>query len=375
MSIKSSDDTKKPVFPPEFLDLFKTDASYMNVDQNLTIVKYDKINFQQLIELPGKERAIVLIPISPMEIHGKYLPLSSDYIECYLALSLLKDVLKKERSSNTYTLVEFPGIPLGTGTNRGHPGTINNSRRTIYELCKQILDGLVRAGFRKVLLMSVHHGMTHSFAIEEAANKIMHKYKHQDVRILSPNHWIAKTIYMDDPKAVFSKYIERLGQQPLSDEELKAINMDHHAGLMEIAFVMAINKQLVDPVYKTLGPNVEKMDAQLKGLLVRKWAAHPPKEPLGCGYNADPSFFDKRDWFALFSEILKDVGLLYIDALAGDSRAAMEPFIEMRPWKQKKVVLELARRFLLPTNSCRNCCIIPLLVLAIIIPWLLYLST
>jgi creatinine amidohydrolase/Fe(II)-dependent formamide hydrolase-like protein len=355
------------------IDLYRKDARYMYEEGNLTVVKYDKINFQQLIDMPDKDKAIVLIPISPMEIHGKYLPLSSDFIECYLALDLLKDVLKKERTGTKYTLVEFPGIPLGTGTNRGHPGTINNSRKTIYELCKGVFDSLVRAGFRKMLLMSVHHGMIHSFAMEEAANHVMRKYKSLDVRILSPNHWIAKTIYMDDPKAVFTKYIEKLGQQPLSEEELKAINMDHHAGLMEIAFVSAINEKLVDPVYKTLGPNVEKMDAQLKGLIVREWAAHPPKEPLGCGYNADPSFYDKRDWYSLFAAMISDIGLLYFDALTGESREPLKPLINLEPWRQKKPVLELARRFALPTNSCRNCCIIPLIVIAIVLPWLLYI--
>ncbi|MEX2683228.1 MAG: creatininase family protein [Candidatus Sigynarchaeota archaeon] len=359
--------------PIEHIDLYRHDAMYMHEDKNLTIVRYEKINFQQLIDLPDKEKAIVLIPISPMEIHGKYLPLGSDFIECYLAIDLLKNVLKKERDGKKYTLVEFPGIPVGTGTNRGHPGTINNSRKTIYELCKGVLDSLVQAGFRKMLLMSVHHGMTHSFSMEEAANSVMRKYKKLDVRILSPNHWIAKTIYMDDPKAVFSKYTEKLGQQPLSDDELEAINMDHHAGLMEIAFVSAINEKLVDPVYKTLGPNVEKMDAQLKGLIFREWAAHPPKEPLGCGYNANPSLYDQRDWYSLFAAMISDIGLLYIDALTSDSRELLEPLINMEPWRQRKAILELARRFVLPTNSCRNCCVVPLVIIAIVIPWILFL--
>ncbi len=359
--------------PVEYIDLLKRDARYLYEDDNLTIIKYDKINFQQFIDLPDKDKAIVLIPISPMEIHGKYLPLSSDYIENYLALDILKDMLKKERAGTKYTLVEFPGIPLGTGTNRGHPGTVHVSRKTIYELCKGVFDSLVRAGFRKMLIMSVHHGMIHSFSMEEAANHVMRKYKQLDVRILSPTHWIAKTIYMDDPKAVFTKYIEKLGQQPLSDDELKAINMDHHAGLMEIAFVSAINERLADPVYKTLGPNVEPLDAQLKGLLFREWAAHPPKEPLGCGYNADPSFYDKRDWYSLFAAMISDIGLRYIDALTNESRDSLKPLINMEPWRQKKPVLEIARRLALPTNSCRNCCIVPLIVLAIVIPWLLYI--
>ncbi|MBN2150595.1 MAG: creatininase family protein [Candidatus Lokiarchaeota archaeon] len=358
--------------PIENIDLYANDARYVYEDGNLTVVKYDKINFQQLIDLKDKDKAIVLIPISPMEIHGKYLPLSSDYIECYLGLDLLKGVLKKDRPESKYTLVEFPGIPIGTGTNRGHPGTIHNSRKTVYELCKGVFDSLVRAGFRKILILSVHHGMIHAFSMEEAANAVMRKYKHLDVRILSPNHMIAKTIYMDDPKAVFSKYIEKLGQRPLSEEELRAINIDHHAGLMEIAFVSAINEKLVDPVYKSLGPNVEKMDAQLKGLIFREWAAHPPKEPLGCGYNADPSFYDKRDWYSLFAAMISDVGLTYIDALAAESRELLKPLINMEPWRQKKPVLELARRLVLPTNSCRNLCIIPLIVVAIIVPWLLY---
>lgn len=358
--------------PPGYLDLFK-DPVPSYTDGNLTIVRYDTINFQQFLDLKDKEKAIVCIPISPLEIHGKYLPLSADYLESFLGFDLLKEALKKERAGQHYTLVEMPGIPVGTGTNRGHWGTIHTSRKTFHDLCVQLFDSLVYAGFRKIFVMSVHHGMIHSYAIEEAAARIMKRYKKLGVKIASPNHWIARTLFIDDPVGVFTKYVEKHGQAPLTEGEIEAINADHHAGMMEIVFTKKISEKLVDPSYKTAPRNVEHMDAQLKGLLIRKWAAHPPCEPDGCGYNADPSYTDKRDWYALFSDVISDVGLRYIDALVSDDPAAFEPYANMNPWRQKNKKLEVMRRLFLGANSTRN--LVGLVVaVAIALPWILYIG-
>jgi hypothetical protein len=214
--------------------------------------------------------------------------------------------------------------------------------------------------------------MIHAYALEEAANKIMKKYKRLGVRVLSPNHYIADTLLIQDPEKVFLEYVEKLGQDPLTPREIEAINHDHHAGLMEISFMKAVDDKLVDPIYKTLPKNVEKMDAQLKGLLFRKYAAHPPCEPDGCGYNADPSFMETRDWNALFKEMIKDVGLKYVDALYSDDPAELKPLINMEPWKHYPLGLEIARRLFLGVNTTRNYIII-LIAIAIAIPWILYL--
>jgi hypothetical protein len=355
---------------PNHLDILRN-PSFQTQKGNVTLLNYEILNFQQFIDLKNKEEMIVVIPISPIEIHGKYLPMSADYIESYLALELLVEILNQKRPEKNYTLIEYPGIPLGTGTNRGHPGTVHISRKTFYDVCVGIFESLVKAGFRKILAMSVHHGMTHSYAIEQAATKIMKKYKKMDVRIGSPNHMIAKTIYMDDPKTVFAKYAQARGQPPLTEDELKAINCDHHAGLMEIAFVKKISEKLVDPSYKTSPRHIDQMTDQLKALLIEKYATHPPKDPYGCGYNADPSFFESRDWYTLFSDMIKDVGLMYIDALTHCDRSLIKPLEDMNPWKQKIWWLETMRKLFLSANTRQNYTIL-LVSILIAIPWILF---
>ncbi|MBD3188938.1 hypothetical protein GF325_19075 [Candidatus Bathyarchaeota archaeon] len=359
----------------DYLDSVKH-ARGIRKDGNLTIVRYDIINFQQFLDLKDSgdvEKGLVVVPVSPIEVHGKYLPLSADYIETFLALDMLKDALKNQRSDNQYTIFELPGIPIGTGTNRGHWATLHTNRKAFYDVLVNLFESLVYSGFRKIFVMSVHHGMIHAYAMEQAANKVMKQNKDLDVRILSPNHFIADTLFIQDPVKVFSKYIEKHGQEPLSDHEKEALNHDHHAGIMEITFTKMISEKLVDPSYKEAPRNVEDMGAQLKGLISRKWAAHPPLEPDGCGYNAEPGLADSRNWEVLFTDMIKDIGLSYVDALYAEDRKAMEPYINMNPWKGYSKGLEIARRMFLGVHSKRNHLIIPFVLVAIAIPWILYI--
>lgn len=356
----------------EYLDRYR-DCNPIRKDGNLTLVDYNAINFQEFIDLENKENAIVFIPMGPLEVHGKYLPLGTDYLESYQGLDILKDVLKERRPDKKYTIIEFPGIPLGTGTNRGHPATVHHSKKTYYEVCKSLCDSLVRGGFRKIILFTFHHGMIHGYVMEEAAEKIMRKYKKLDVRIASPIHLFADTVFMKDPKTMFTEYIEKLGQDPLTEEELEAINVDHHAGMMEIALVQHLNEKLVDPSYKTAPVNREEMIDQLKGLLIRKYAAHPPCEPFGCGYNADPKFTDNRDWYSLFVEMGKDIVLNIVDAMFDEDPKAFTPYRNLNVWKQYPLGLNIARVLFLGANAKRNHLIIPIVLALIIIPWLLYI--
>ena len=89
-------------------------------DGNLTIARYDLLNRKQIIELDKKD-ALVILAISPLEVHGDYLPLGSDFIESLMMNELIKSTLKERKKNNHYTIVEIPALPIGTGSGRGMP--------------------------------------------------------------------------------------------------------------------------------------------------------------------------------------------------------------------------------------------------------------
>ena len=121
-------------------------------------------------------------------------------MEAILSIELIKKLLKERKLYRHYTIVEAPALPLGTGTLREMLGTVHIKHATFRNVVAQYLEGFVKAGFTKILITSVHHGLIHSVAIEEAAMKVMKKYKETGVRIVSPLNWIVKKIYVDDPK-------------------------------------------------------------------------------------------------------------------------------------------------------------------------------
>ena len=298
-------------------------------DENLTIVRYDLMTRKQIIDL-DKRDALALVAVSPLEVHGDYLPLGSDFIESLLMNELIKSMIKERKKPRHYTIVDMPPLPIGTGSGRGLVGTINIKHATFRNLMVQYLEGIVKAGFRRILMTSVHHGNIHAYAMEEAAIKVMKKYKKEGVRIVSPLNWIVKKIYVDNPTNTWASVVEKLGQSPLSEEEYQALFNDHHASIMEISFVKKINPNLVDPMYKTCTPKIEGILQGLKPLITPDWLKKANKE--GCGYNGHPARADSRNWYVLYESLVKDVGEEFIDALYHKSDLEFKKYTKSFMW-------------------------------------------
>ncbi|NVM00977.1 MAG: creatininase family protein [Candidatus Helarchaeota archaeon] len=339
----------------EIIDLYRNQKPIYE-DGNLTLVRLESLTRNGLNKLE-KNDALVIIPIAPIEVHGNFLPIGSDYIESILMVELIKETLKEERSNNHYTIVEAPGIPIGTGSLRSVEGTLDIGHRAFRNCVIDFIDGLVRAGFKRFLIITVHHGMIHAYALEEAADKIVKRYRKKDVRVASPVHWMAKTLYMDDPKKVWSKLVEKLGQKPLSDEELEAIKHDHHASIMETCFMKKINPDLVDPEYKTSGPIFDGIGNQFLGLLTSRYKY----DHQGLAYNGNPSMTDNRDWYSLYVEKIKEIGLDFIDALYNKDPDNFKPYLHSHIWQFKFLKTNFKQYF-----------IVPFIIFMIVLPWILF---
>lgn len=298
-------------------------------EENLTIVRYDLIT-KKMLDTMDKRNALVIVSVSPMEVHGSFLPLGSDFIEALMMNELIKEILKERKKDKQFTIIEIPPLPIGTGTLRGVKGTIHFSHSTFRNTVKEYLDGIVNAGFTKIMITSVHHGLIHALALEEAAMKVMKKHAKSGVRIVSPLNWIVKKIYVDNPKKTWKSVVEEIGQTPLSEDEYTALFQDHHSSIMEIAFVKNINPKLVDPEYKNCEPHVEGNVHGIKSLISKKWSNLGG--PKAYSYNGHPAKADSRNWFVLYEKLIKDVGEEFIDALFVKDNEEFEKYTKSFMW-------------------------------------------
>lgn len=324
----------------KFFDAYSQSAP-IHKDKNLKVIRYELITRQQLLEL-DKSNALVLVAISPLEVHGDYLPLGTDFIEARMMFEWIKDTIKERKKDKDYTIVEMPPIPLGWSGVRSMIGTIHTKHRTFTNVVESYLEGIVKAGFKRIFMTSAHHGNIHAYAMEEAAMRVMKKYSELEVRIASPLNWIVKKLMVDNPRKTWGDMAERLGDNPLSDEEYTALFQDQHASIMEISFVKNINPDLVDECYKEKEPYTTHFIQGIKKMFADKYAVLG-EGTLGCGYNGHPARVDDRDWIPYYKALISDVGEEFVNALFEKdyeefmekySRSFMWPLVFLRTnWK------------------------------------------
>jgi creatinine amidohydrolase len=95
---------------------------------------------------------VVVVPIASMEQHGNHMPLLTDTI---LTTGVLEGV-ERELGDEILTLP-----PLWIGSSHHHldfPGTVSLSTEVYIKVLCEILDCLIQAGFRKIVLLNGHGG-------------------------------------------------------------------------------------------------------------------------------------------------------------------------------------------------------------------------
>lgn len=170
-------------------------------------------------EEAAKKGKIVILPVGSVEEHGKHLPLCTD--------SLQPENVAFEVAKKAGCLVA-PAMRYGVcSAARYFPGTISVGFDSLYSMVCDILDELVRQGFKRLIVLSGHAGSLHMAALRLAAQDVLDKYaeasKHCDLRIV-----------------VLSDYdfaYELRGKQ--FDER------DGHGGEIETSRILAIRPDLV----------------------------------------------------------------------------------------------------------------------------------
>jgi len=178
----------------------------------------DELTMPEAEEAARKGKVIIL-PIGSVEEHGRHLPLCTD--------SLQPENIAVEVARKAGCLVA-PAIRYGLcTTTRGFPGTISVSFNSLYNMVCDVLDELVRQGFKRLIILSGHAGSSHMAALRLAACDVLDKYARESKRRA------LKIIVLSDYDFAY----ELRGKQ--FDKH------DGHGGEIETSRILAIRPDLV----------------------------------------------------------------------------------------------------------------------------------
>jgi creatinine amidohydrolase len=183
----------------------------------------EKVWFADLTMKEAKKAAedgkVIILTVGSVEEHGPHLPLCTDSIQPeYVAVEVAK---------KTGSLIA-PPLKYGVcNTTRIFPGTISISFHSLHRITREIIEELVRNGFKRFLILSGHADEEQMAALRLAAQHVIWKHKEENekekIRIMVCTDY-------DFAYALRGKYFD---------------GRDGHGGTIETSRVMAIKPELI----------------------------------------------------------------------------------------------------------------------------------
>jgi creatinine amidohydrolase/Fe(II)-dependent formamide hydrolase-like protein len=201
-------------------------------------VRWETLTKRQFDEI-DRERAVVFVTCSPLEVHGPHLPLGADAFEGEgLAEHTLRFLPERHHDR---VFLKLPFI-YAAADPVPQPGSVAFRPSTIIAMMEDLGRSLAAQGFRNVFVSNFHGSPRHFLAIETACDRV---HQQTGLRMV----------------CLFSLMLTRLGVKGselgdvlghIDGVEPEDFEGDTHGGLVETSQLLALCPQWVDPDYKTL---------------------------------------------------------------------------------------------------------------------------
>jgi creatinine amidohydrolase/Fe(II)-dependent formamide hydrolase-like protein len=208
----------------------------------MPIVRGEELTFSAIQRLP-RDRVLVFLPVSALEVHGPHLPLGMDqFMARWMAEECGRRFAERHRD---WTVVQLPLLSLGADE-LPLAGSLDASARTVHAVLVAHGRSLARAGFANVVVTNGHGGPRHAAALEAACRTVSRR---SGIRMFTPSiavlHRIVTGGRLDR--------VEQLLGRTLTARERAALLCGEHAGTWETSFQLAERGELVDQGYARLG--------------------------------------------------------------------------------------------------------------------------
>jgi creatinine amidohydrolase len=139
-------------------------------------VLWGKLSWRELEVLALRPPHLTIWPLGSIEQHGRHLPTDVDVRNCW-------EVAWGVSARTGVPLL--PALPFGDSRHwEGWPGTLTLQPETMMQVILDVADGVVRTGFRRLLLLNGHIGNTPALALVEG--KLRERFP--DLRRLRRTH-------------------------------------------------------------------------------------------------------------------------------------------------------------------------------------------
>jgi creatinine amidohydrolase len=194
----------------------------------------------------------VILPVGAVERHGDHLPIGTDMMVAYELSKIIAQQVDK--------LLVMPPIAYGTSEHyASFAPTISISAETMISLLKDVLEGIIQHGFKKIIIFNGHDGNISPIEIAARHTKVLHP----EVVIAAQNAWWATAGKLLPP------------------DTFEVWNGLGHAGEGETSMVLALHPELVDMEYA-----IGRVPTDLSDDLDIKWLF---KELTPTGASGDPT--------------------------------------------------------------------------------------
>lgn len=184
------------------------------------------------LELLDKNKSVVFIYFSPIEQHGRHLPLGVDIFQAEYWGKGVIELL--ELHYKDYKFINTPCIPFGYGVDYSFPGNMYLDKQLMETVVYKTIENITKWGIKNIVIIAGHADPINLICIEKACDKINQMF---GVCAFSPMGSIFSGIR---PKKI------------KDDELLKLFNEypnDFHAGWIETSNILNIKNELVNDKY------------------------------------------------------------------------------------------------------------------------------
>jgi creatinine amidohydrolase len=258
-----------------FLMVYCQKVNSQNNQPEVSTRKMNDINWMEFGKFVPSRINTVLLPTGTLEPHGVINNGADNDAPEAMAMDLAEEL----------NALVAPTLPYGmTGSLAAYPGAFTISEAAYRPFIKEILEGLVKNGFKNIIILNGHGG-GQTDVLSSVATEVANE---NNVRTLVINWWSFA-----------------------SDVTLEVFGEDGgHAGLNETAFIQAINPDLV---HKDLYNNDMTTAYPKKGT----WAATPFPSSIGL-YKEDEGYpdFDQKKADEYYEKVVDKVGNLISETIA-----------------------------------------------------------
>lgn len=258
-----------------------------------------------------REKTVVLVTCSPLEVHGPHLPVEADLRESEGLLERSAELLHERAPEIAF--VRLPPVWMAADV-LPHSGSVRFRPSTVRLVLREMGESLARQGFRHVWVGNFHGGPRHILAIEAASDDV---HKRTGMGMIS----------------VFSALVRKLtggssdlagrldGVGGLRASELKG---DSHGGLVETAMLLHLVGDLVDPAYTSLPPRSIELVLKERGEAPLQKGEKPTTLELLRALPFKQRYYEDETYAGAPAGATREQGRAILDALAGDAAEILE---------------------------------------------------